>query len=578
MRKGIFRRIFLAYAAVFLLATAFVEIYITAAVRDSYINNMEEHLSNEINLISKIVSFDKTGIDDLCRMLKKDSSARVTIILGDGRVIGDSDHDSTTMENHANRTEVQQALLRGAGAAIRHSDTLNYDLLYVAKKIIRDSGEEGFIRLAVPLKDIDMAVNLLRMKIILVMLAVLFAAWAVPTWQTNHLRRLLKQITGFSRSLSRGEIDKRLFLENAGEFNEIADNLTSMSAELQAVMDQNEAERKRLEVVLRSVPDALLIIDSKGIITLSSSSAKGFFGNVPMTQVHFAEVVRNHEFADLLEDVRKDRLPGMTAFRIESPEEKFLRVRVSPLFYKKEDELSGFVAVFHDITQIEKLEQVRKDFVANVSHEIKTPVTAIKGFADTLLEGALDDKENAARFVQTIKSNSERINSLVDDLMTISKIELGAIKVEKTAVDLDEVFESIIDIFREKASSRNLSLKVSQKPEVKHISADRNRLIQILTNLVDNALKFTETGGVTFGVDTDGEKTFLFVEDSGIGVPPKHLARLGERFYRVDPARSRKLGGTGLGLAIVKHLVKAHGWTMQIASVPGKGTTVRVFI
>lgn len=577
MRKGIFRRIFLVYAGVLLLAISFVEIYITAAVRDNYVDNLQEHLAHEINLIAKTVPFDKTGIDDLCRTLKKDAGARVTVIAGDGKVIGDSDHDSSDMENHANRTEVQQAALLGTGIAIRHSDTLNYDFLYVAKKIVHDGKDEGFIRLAVPLKDIDRAVNLLRIKIIFVMLAVLLATWAVPMWQTDHLRRLLKQITNFSRSLSKGEIDRRLFLENAGEFSEIADNLTSMSVTLQGMMAQNEEERNRLNVVLRSVPDALLIIDSKGIITLSSSSAKDFFGDVPITHMRFAEVVRNHEFSDLVEQVRKGLSPGMATFRIESPEEKYLSVRVSPLFYKG-DELSGFVAIFHDITQAEKLEQVRKDFVANVSHEIKTPVTAIKGFADTLLEGALDDRENAARFIRTIKANSERLNSLVDDLMTISKIELGVIKVEKTIIDIEDVFENIIEIFREKAAARNLSLKVSQRPELRQISADKNRLIQILTNLIDNAIKFTEAGGVTFDIDREDEKVFLFVEDTGIGVPPKHLARLGERFYRVDPSRSRKMGGTGLGLAIVKHLVKAHGWSMQIASVAGKGTTVRVFL
>jgi two-component system phosphate regulon sensor histidine kinase PhoR len=578
VRKGIFRRIFLVYAGVLLLAISFVEIYITTAVRDNYVDNLQEHLAHKINLIAKTVPFDKSGLDDLCRRLKNDAGARVTIILGDGKVIGDSDHDSASMENHANRTEVQQAALLGTGMAVRHSDTLNYDFLYVAKKIVHDGKEEGFIRLAVPLKDIDRAVNLLRIKIVLVMLSVLFVTWFVSVWQTDHLRRLLKQITDFSRSLSKGEIDKRLFLANAGEFNEIADNLTSMSVKLQDMMAQSEEERNRLNVVLRSVPDALLIIDSKGIITLSSSSAKDFFGDIPMTQMRFAEVVRNHEFSGLVEQVRKGRSPGMTTFRIESPEEKYLSVRVSPLFYKKEDELSGFVAVFHDITQIEKLEQVRKDFVANVSHEIKTPVTAIKGFADTLLEGALDDRENAVRFIRTIKSNSERLNSLVDDLMTISKIELGVITVDKTMIDLEDVFENIMEIFREKAAARKLSLKVSQGPELKRISADKNRLIQILTNLIDNAIKFTETGGVTFGIDKEGEKTFLFVEDTGIGVSPKHLARLGERFYRVDPARSRKMGGTGLGLAIVKHLVKAHGWTMRIESTPGKGTKVKVIL
>ncbi len=576
MRKRIFRRIFLAYAVVFLLAAAFVEMYITTAIRDSYIDNLKERLSTEINLIAKTVSFDKAGIDDLCRALKKDTGARVTIIVADGKVIGDSDHDSQTMENHASRTEVQQAMLLGTGSTVRHSDTLNYNFLYLAKKIVSDE-KEGFIRLAVPLRDIERSVNLLRMKIILVMLAVLFTTWTVPIWQTDHLRRLLRKITDFSRSLAKGEIDKRLYLENAGEFNEIADNLTLMSVNLRGMMMQQQEERNRLNVVLKSVPDALLIIDLKGIVTLSSSSAKDFFGDMPVAHMLFAEVVRNHEFSGLVEQVRKDLVPGMTTFWIDSPEEKYLSVRVSPLFYKGE-ELSGFVAVFHDITQIEKLEQVRKDFVANVSHEIKTPVTAISGFADTLLEGALDDRESAVKFIRTIKANSERLNSLVDDLMTISKIELGVIRVEKTMVDLDDVFENIIDIFGEKAAVRNLSIKVSRKPELKHISADRNRLIQILTNLVDNAVKFTEKGGVTFGIDKEGEKTFLFVEDTGIGVPAKFLSRLGERFFRVDPARSRKMGGTGLGLAIVKHLVKAHGWNMKVECVQGKGTKVRISI
>jgi two-component system phosphate regulon sensor histidine kinase PhoR len=269
-------------------------------------------------------------------------------------------------------------------------------------------------------------------------------------------------------------------------------------------------------------------------------------------------------------------MPGMTKFRIDFPEEKYLSVRVSPLFYKGR-ELSGLVAIFHDITQIEKLEQVRKDFVANVSHELKTPITAIKGFADTLLEGALEDRENALRFVQTIKANSERINSLVDDLMTISKIELGVIKVEKSLIDITEVLETVTELFRDKAAEKKLFLQISPHPDFLQIQADKNRLIQILTNLVDNAIKFTEKGGVTFGMEKDGDRAVIFVEDTGSGVASKYLPRLGERFFRVDPARSRKMGGTGLGLAIVKHLVKAHGWNLQIESVHGRGTKVSIF-
>jgi len=350
-----------------------------------------------------------------------------------------------------------------------------------------------------------------------------------------------------------------------------------MSVTLQSTIAESEEERNRLNVVLRSVPDALLIVDAKGFITLSSASAREFFGDIAMTGLPFMEVVRNHVFADIMDDVRRNLSPGMTEFRIDSPAEKYLSVRVSPLFYNKH-ELSGFVAIFHDITQMEKLEQVRKDFVANVSHELKTPITAIRGFSDTLLDGALDDRDNAVRFIQTIRSNSERINSLVDDLMTISKIELGVISVEKSLIDIGDVFENIMEIFRGRALAKGLALEVLRSPELIQISADRDRLIQILTNLVDNAIKFTETGCITIGIDREDGKPYLFVEDTGIGVPAKFVPRLGERFFRVDPGRSRTMGGTGLGLAIVKHLVKAHGWSMQVESVHGKGTKVIIFL
>lgn len=578
MKSGIFKRIFVLYAVVIIAAAFFVELYITAAVREDYIENLRKNLAIQITLISKNVQFDQTGadnIDSLCRALKDDTGARVTVIAHDGKVIGDSDTDSRLMDNHRHRTEIEQSLLFDIGMAVRYSDTLRHDFLYIARRISQAEKTEGFIRLAVPLKEVDRSLLMIRLKIGLVVLIVLLSTWLFSILQTDHLRRLLKEITNFSRSLSGGEIEKRLFLKNAGEFNEIAENLTMMSEKLQHIMALSEEEKNRLNVILRSMPDALMIIDDKGKIILSSSSVKDFFGDIPVTGMNFIEVVRNHDCSALMEKVRRDHAPGITDFRIEYPAEKYLSLRVSPLLYHGK-ELSGFVAVFHDITGIEKLEQVRKDFIANVSHELKTPITAIKGFADTLLEGALEDKENAVRFLQTIKSNSERINNLVDDLMIISKIELGVIRVEKKMIRLNIVFENITDLFRDKADAKGLTLTAENRTGSGEISADSDRLIQILTNLVDNAIKFTVEGGVTFGIDRENENIFLFVEDTGIGIPAKYLPRLGERFYRVDPARSRKMGGTGLGLAIVKHLVKAHGWTMQIESRPGKGTKVSI--
>jgi two-component system phosphate regulon sensor histidine kinase PhoR len=578
MKQGIFKRIFILYVVILFLSVLIMEVFVTGAVRTSYINTLRDNLSTQAVLISHDVTFHSpTPMDILCRQLKEITRARVTILAMNGRVIGDSDRDASTMANHMDRVELQQAMLTGSGMAIRHSDTVKYDLLYVANKIMQGDKPQGFIRLSVPLKDVDAAVNLLRMQIVLVVSLVLLATSLLSLWQVDRLRRLTNQIKDFSSSLARGELGKRLFISHAGEFDEIADSLNTMSKELTLRISAGEEEKHRFDVVLRSIPDALLIMDAHGVILLSNPAARTSFGENALQGRPFIEVIRNTEVLSLVEKVRKDQSAGSIELKIDSPLEQYYVVQVSPLFYT-ERELSGFVAVFHDITRLQRLEQTRKDFVANISHEIKTPITAISGFAEILLDGALRDKTNTLKFLETIRSNSERINRLVDDLMTISKIELGAVTVNKNTVHIEEIMQQVIDTLGDKASGKGLSLTWSIVPPVKDIIADRDKLIQIMTNLTDNAIKFTEKGKVVLGVTVEDGKTVLFVEDTGIGIQQKHLPRLGERFYRVDPSRSRHLGGTGLGLAIVKHLVNAHGWDMQISSTPGKGTIVKIYI
>ncbi|MGE5173885.1 MAG: ATP-binding protein [Betaproteobacteria bacterium] len=578
MKQGLFKRMFVLSAVTLFVAMLVTETYVTSEVRINTINTLRGNLSVQAALISPEVPFQSSvQIDGLCRRFKDITHARVTIIAMNGKVMGDSDQASSTMADHSNRIEVQQAELSGSGMAIRHSDTLGYDLLYVAQKIVNKGTPQGFIRLSVPLKDVDALINRLRLKIILVMTIILLATGLFSFWQIDRLRRLTNRIRDFSSTLARGDFGRRLFLSRAGEFDEIAESLNAMSEELRRGMTASEEEKRRLNVILRSIPDALFIIDAEGTILLSSLAARKLFGEIAHQGRPFIEVVRNSEFVSLMEDVRKERKSGVTELRIDSPLEQYFVVHISPLSYN-EREISGYVAVFHDITQLTKLEQTRKDFVANISHEIKTPITAIMGFAETLLDGALDDKSNAARFLETIKSNSERINNLVDDLMTISKIELGVIKVDKSPLDIETVMQQVVATLGEKASGKGLAFTLSVAPHRKEIKADKDRLLQILTNLADNAIKFTEKGRVTLGIAAENDKTCLFVEDTGIGIPQKHLPRIGERFYRVDPGRSRSMGGTGLGLAIVKHLVKAHGWDMKIESAPGKGTRINIFI
>ena len=578
MKQRIFGRIFILYAFIMLAAVVFVELFITDAVRTSHINDLRDHLTSQAALISNDVSFKgQPALDNLCKQFKEQTGFRVTIIALDGRVLGDSDAKSSPMDNHAGRPEIQQSLLYGTGMSERYSETLHDDLLYVAKRITRADQPAGIVRLSMQLNQVNASINALRFKIIVIVVAILLATGLFSVGQLERIRRLTKQINDFSRSLAGGLIGKKLYFDRAGEFDEIAESLNTMSTEMQNSISVNEKERRRLNEILRSIPDILLILEANGAIQLASSASRQYFGDVPLMGKQVFEVIRNPLFLSLMEGARKNHLPGVSELRLDHPEERFFSARVSPLT-DEQKHLSGFVVILHDITQLKKLEQIRKDFVANISHEIKTPITAIKGFAETLLEGALHDTEHAVKFLEIIKANSERINSLVDDLMTISKIELGVARMKKTPVDIADATEHVLALLRPKAADKKLFMKTDFPAQHITITADRDKLIQILTNLLDNAIKFTDAGGVTIGFRTENNKPFLFVEDTGIGIPEKHLSRVGERFYRVDAARSRKMGGTGLGFAIVKHLVKAHGWDMQIESVPEKGTAVKMYV
>ncbi len=578
MKKRIFRRIFLYYALILVFSGIFVEFYVTRVVRENSIKTIRNNLSIHARLIAPRVPFGSSqNMDAFCSQLKKEVQARVTVISPEGVVLGDSDRDSALMDNHLSRPEIQQSLVNDTGWSIRRSNTLKEDLLYTAINVITNGSTKGFVRLAVPLTEIDRSITMIRIEIIIAVILIIIATELIMIAQTGRLRRFVRQIIDFSRSLANGSLDERLRLEGAAEFEEIAENLNTMSIQLKKNIDQRDEEANRLNVILKSVPDALLIISNTGVIELANDSAKEFFADGQMQGKAFSEVVRSPEFFSLIDEVRNRHISGIAEMRIDYPMERYCTVRVSPLFYKI-GELSGFVVIFHDTTHMKKLEQQRKDFVANVSHEIKTPVTAIKGFAETLLDGALKDREHAVNFLHTIKTHSERLNRLVEDLLTISRIELGVIKIEKTDAKIAEIFDYVIETLQNKADEKGLFLRKALKDDDAIIIADRDRVIQILLNLVDNAIKFTKSGGVEIGFSQQKETHYLFVKDTGIGISSKYIPRLGERFFRVDPSRSRELGGTGLGLAIVKHQVKAHGWEMKIVSDAGTGTLVKIMV
>jgi two-component system phosphate regulon sensor histidine kinase PhoR len=505
------------------------------------------------------------------------------------------------MDNHADRLEIQQASMNGTGMAIRYSDTLHHDFLYVARKVMVGEKPRGYIRMSVPLTGVDAEINRLRIKIIIVVSLVLLATGMFSAWQIGRIRRFTRQIRDFSTSLARGELGKKLFLGHAGEFDEIAGSLNTMSVELRMSIAETDEEKERLNVILRNIPDALLISDAQDVIRISSLAAGKVFGVAPVRGKRFIEVVRNREFVTLVEKVRKSLAPGTAEFKLDHPEERYVVAMVSPLSYRAGD-FSGFVAIFHDVTRLKDLERVRKDFVANVSHELKTPVAAIKGFAETLLDGALDIRHDAEKFIGIIHSHSARLQRLVEDLLTLSRIELGEMQFHMQDVDIKQTIENTFSLMKPQAEDKGITVTQELEPGLLPVFADPDRITQVMVNILDNAVKFTPEGGsvrVTArkargselmahgktgtGIgeelsakDYELDRNFIkiSVEDTGPGIPPLLIPRLGERFYRVDPARSRDLGGTGLGLAIVKHILHAHGSSLTIKNAQHRGTIV----
>ena len=577
MKRRVFRRVFIIYFIAFLVSVIFMHFYLTSVIRSSYISYLTHSLSVQASVIAgNIPSGPEADLEEFSGTMKQETNSRITILDATGQVLGDSDIDPSAMENHINRPEIQQSIISGTGWSIRFSDTPKYDLLYVAKKFIQNGEHSGFVRLAVPLTKVNESINTLRLKINLAVITVFLLFGLILIYQTERIRKFVMQIAEYAGALTHGLFKKRLYLEGAGEFTELAHSLNNMASELEETVKTGDEEAKRLNVILKSIPDALLLINVHNVIELSNNAARDLFGSDRLDGKPFLEVVRSPVFIALVDEVKKNRLPGAAELTFDFTGEKFLYVRVSPLFYTV-GELAGVVAIFHDTTQMKKLEQMRKDFVANVSHEIKTPITSIKGFAETLLDGALYDKENAEKFLTTIKTHSERLNRLVEDLLIISRLELGVMTVNKTEFHITDVIDEVIQTTVVHVAEKNLSIKKSLEKGETLINADRDRLTQILLNLTDNAVKFTEKGEIEIGLDREGGRNYFYVRDTGPGVPQKYLDRLGERFFRVDPSRSRELGGTGLGLAIVKHLVKAHGWEMKIESEEGKGTVVKIY-
>lgn len=510
----------------------------------------------------------------------RETEARVTLILPDGTVVAESGRpleDLASIENHRERPEVQAALKGGVGRAIRRSETVGHELLYVALPVEGGSRVVGIIRLALPLEVVTSAYVSIHQVLLAGGLLAMGVALGIGLFVARRVTRPVVEMQSVARQMAEGDYSVRAPVRSPDEIGSLGRALNVMAVRFKEKVRDLEQEQATITAILDSMVEGVLAVDANDHLLLLNQSVRAMFRLGPRLGEGkpFLEVIRNADLFDLLGACRAAEGEMVAReFSLTTPVARTLGVHALPLRLGSDG--IGVLMVLHDVTELRRLERVRTEFVANVSHELRTPLTAIRGYLETLIEGGLEERENARRFLEIVSRHAERLGRLLDDLMDLSNIELGKVTLKLEPTDLRDALEPVLAIMRSQAEGKGLSLSAALPPDLPPVLADPDRLEQILINLLDNAVKFTPANGrVTVTASAQGDSVEIIVADTGVGIPSTDLPRITERFYRVDKARSRELGGTGLGLAIVKHLVQAHGGELRIESEVGKGTTVR---
>ncbi|WP_059054325.1 two-component system histidine kinase PnpS [Paenibacillus senegalimassiliensis] len=554
--------------------------------KDSHIQALEENMAREINLLEATFAFVPVEgnpgaysyYEEQATKLEELTDSRVTFITLEGTVLGDSGVDSERMDNHAHRQEVESAKDGVIGSAIRYSDTIGENMLYVAGRVTSDQGFDGYIRLSMSLAAVEQGLAKGWVWMSGGLLVLFLIAGLVSYRVAAGLTRPLEQITRVAHRISKFDYDARVKLNRNDEIGQLGLVINGMADSLQQQLKRIRDNEGLMQSVLANMTGGILMLDESGKIALINREAERILHmrGRQLLGKPYQEIKRNYEFTKFMEDGIGHKEAVQEERAVYDPEEKILLFDSVPMFEDNGD-YRGMLFLLQDVTEIRKLERMRSEFVANVSHELKTPIAAVKGFAETLLAGGVKDEETARSFLQIIYDEGDRLNRLIGDILDLSKIESKRTPLEYAPVQLKELFDSVYEVLLPAAKKKLISMS-HDVPEHLFIEGDEDRLRQIFMNLLSNAISYSLEGGkiqVQAGIISDGdeEKVRFVVSDTGIGIPKKDLPRIFERFYRVDKARSRGSGGTGLGLSIVKHLVELHRGTIRVESKVGEGTT-----
>ena len=578
LKSRLFLKIMVSYVVLLLAVLVATYLYMAYRVHDNYVQLERQRLFTAAKILARVLPADHSMavLQPWAGEFGRQTGFRITMIAVDGRVLADNQGNPATMDNHSGRPEVLEAQRTGTGVSVRFSHTVEKNELYLAHRLEPEANRGPVLRLALPLQEISQGFRTAQQGLLLIWVFLFLLALGLGYLFTRSLTGRIESIRKFSEKVAHGNLDARVKEVATDELGSLAESLNTTADALQGTIDALREEKNRVAAILEGMRAGVLVIDSEGRITLMNP-VLGRILQVDLKESlskKVIQVVRNAELKGILDRVLAEKKEATAVVEMSLGTRRSFEVVAVPLG-EPGPASGGVVAVLHDITRLKELENIRKDFVANVSHELRTPLTSIRGFAETLLDGALEDRNNNRRFVEVIKSHALRLSDLTMDLLTLATLESESFQLKPEAIDLPVLVHEVLESFRPLGLTKRQELEAAIEAGLPSVKADRDRIRQVLINLLDNAVKFTqEEGKISLEVRLNPERTGveLHVKDRGIGIPSSDLPRIFERFYRVDKARSREQGGTGLGLAIVKHIVEAHRGHVSVKSTLGQGS------
>lgn len=584
--KKLWLKIGLSFFILFFVVMVIVGVFSGELMKSTYLNMKENQLEDDAKILLQTTNMENLDLDKDAATIQKsldplgeDIDARITVIDSKGDVVADTKKDPEKLDNHMNRPEVTDILKKGesVGISIRESDSLGYSMLYVAVPVKHQGKTDGVLRISISLESVDAAVAKLWGNLALIFGIALVIIAAISVFIARKITRPVREIIEVSTDLANHKYDSRIHGKISGELQDLSISVNTLAESLETQMFEIKQNEQRLNAIVQNLVSGVMLINVDKQVIMTNRTMYQILGETEITGKPFYEVIKSFALSQLIEATFETKTIQQKEIILYFPREMILDASVSPILGEN-GEITGIILLLHDITQIRHLENVRSEFVTNVSHELKTPVTALKGFAETLLDGAMYDEVLLKKFLTIIKEESDRLHRLIMDILALSRIEQNPVAENVELVDVDEVIEQSARTIFEMATEKNIRVTIPEKTSASvMIETDRDKLQQIVINLLSNAINYTPVyGKVEVKLIEQEAEVIIEVTDNGIGIPAKDIDRVFERFYRVDKARSRHSGGTGLGLSIVKHLVENCGGRIEVESQEEVGSTFRV--